>query len=430
MPERRSHKGFPFGRDDLGSPILHVDMDSFYASVEVVEDPRLEGKPVVVGGRSARGVVTAATYEARDFGIRAGMPSMRARALCPHAVFLPGRRDLYLEYSRRVMEILSDFTPHVEPISIDEAFLDVAGAGRWLGSPVVVAQELRRTVRAETGLPASVGIASTKTLAKIASGKAKPDGLFLVPAKDAVRFLHSLDISDLPGVGRRTQEVLRGRGINTIGQLASVGRFELVEWLGEAQAHRLGNLAWNRDRDRVGPKDREKSISTERTFETNILDKDDLKKQILRSSHQCATRLRKAGLVGWTVTLKLKDPNFVTRTRSRTLIAPTDVGREIAEAASDLLDSAALPGGGVRLLGVGVSGLVGEEDGVATLLDHDPKPRAAEQVMDLARKKFGGQALKPASLLDSQEPRRSPEGGLAESRLPGGRLPENRLRED
>ena len=400
---RPAKRGFPLGDNDRDAPILHVDMDSFYASVEVVEDPSLAGKPVVVGGRSARGVVTAATYEARAYGIRAGMPSMRARALCPNAVFLPGRRDLYLDYSQRVMNLLTTFTPLVEPISIDEAFLDVSGAGRLLGSPVEVAKQLRREVRAQTGLPASVGVSSTKTIAKIASGKAKPDGLFLVPADRAVEFLQSLDVGDLPGVGARTEETLRGRGINTVRDLARASRRNLSAWLGEASAHRLIALAWNKDRDPVGPKEREKSVSTERTFETNVTSSEDLKKQILHASHQCGTRLRKAGLVGWTVTLKLKDPRFVTRTRSKTLLAPTDVGGKIAEVASELLDAERLPPGGVRLLGVGVSGLVGEEEGVATLLDHDPRPRAAEQVMDLARQRFGEEALKPATLLQTDE---------------------------
>lgn len=396
-------RGFPFGVNDTGASVLHVDMDSFYASVEVVEDPNLRGLPVVVGGRSARGVVTAATYEARAYGIHAGMPSMRAKVLCPHATFLPGRRDLYLDYSRQVMELLGTFTPLVEPISIDEAFLDVSGAGRILGSPVEVAKKLRQKIRDQTGLPASVGVSSTKIVAKIASGKAKPDGLFLVPADRAVEFLHGLDVSDLPGVGARTEETLRGRGVNSIGDLAKVSRANLVAWLGEASAHRLSILAWNKDRDPVGPKEREKSISTERTFDTNVWDKQDLKKQILHASHQCAARLRKAGLRGWTITLKLKDPRFVTRTRSRTLLAPTDVGGEVARVASELLDAQPLPGGGVRLLGVGVSGLVGEDEGVAVLLDHDPRPRAAEQVMDEARKKFGEEALKPASLLQTDE---------------------------
>ena len=401
--EERTGRGFPYGGDDQGTPILHVDMDSFYASVEVVEDPALRGLPVVVGGRSERGVVTAATYEARAYGIRAGMPSLRARALCPQAVFLPGRRDLYAEYSREVMSILKSYTPHVEPVSIDEAYLDVAGARMRLGSPVVIAKRLREEIRASTGLPASVGIASSKTVAKIASGKAKPDGLFLVPSQHTIQFLHALPISDLPGVGARTEEILHRWGVLTVGELARVSRSDLITWLGDASAHRLLILAWDKERDPVGPKEREKSVSTERTFDRDLTKKSDLAKQVLEASHQCAFRLRQSKLVGWTVTLKLKDTKFVTKTRSKTLLAPTDVGRVIAAAASQLLEAETLPPGGVRLLGVGVSGLVGQEEGVATLLDHDPRPRATEQVMDAARDKFGETALGPASLLGTQE---------------------------
>ena len=397
--EERTGRGFPYGGDDQGTPILHVDMDSFYASVEVVEDPALRGLPVVVGGRSERGVVTAATYEARAYGIRAGMPSLRARALCPQAVFLPGRRELYLQYSRKVMAVLGGYTPNVEPVSIDEAYLDVEGARIRLGSPVTIAGLLREEIRETTGLPASVGVASSKTVAKIASGKAKPDGMFLVPARRTVEFLHSLPISDLPGVGARTEETLHRRGVQTVTQLAHVPRANLAAWLGDASAHRLLLLAWDKERDPVGPKEREKSVSTERTFDQNLTSKADLAKQVLEAAHQCASRLRQAKLLGWTVTLKLKDTNFVTKTRSKTLLAPTDVGRVVAEVATQLLNAETLPAGGVRLLGVGVSGLVGEEDGVATLLDYDPRPRAAEQVMDAARDKFGDGALSPASLL-------------------------------
>lgn len=395
-------RGFPMGTDDTQTPILHVDMDSFYASVEVAEDPALAGLPVIVGGRSARGVVTAATYEARAFGVKAGMPSARARALCPQAVFLPGRRDLYLEYSRGVLAVLETITPQVEQISIDESFLDVAGAVKRLGSPIQIARQLRARIRREVGLPASVGIANSKTVAKIASDKAKPDGIFLVPNDRTVDFLHSLPVSALPGVGVQTEVALTNWGMQSVRQLAETSRPDLVRLVGEASAHRLLRLAWGKDRSAVGPREREKSISTERTFEQNISDHEELRRHILDAAHQCAYRLRKADMVAWTVTLKLKDKNFVTRTRSRTLVVPTDVGRQIAETAWELLAAQKVPSGGVRLLGVGTSSLVAKDDGVAIPLDHDPRAGAAEEVMDRVRSRFGDGTLRPASLLPEE----------------------------
>lgn len=398
------------GVDDSGTPILHVDMDSFYASVEVNENPALRGLPVLVGGKSNRGVVTAATYEARTFGIKAGMPMSQARAKCPQAIVLPGRRDLYQAYSKRVFALLSRVTANVEPISIDEAFLDVAGARRRLGSPVQIARLLRQRVAAEIGLPASVGISSTKTVAKIASGKAKPDGIFLVSADASVRFLHSLPVKELPGVGSRTEEQLRLRGIDTIKDLAHADPAQLEKWVGQASAWQLHQVAWGKDDRKVGPRPREKSVSTERTFETNVTDRSLLDQYVLDASHQCAARLRDGGLVGWTVTVKLRDGRFKTITRSKTLQAPTDVARTIAQAAATLVHGQRIPVGGYRLVGVGVSGLAGPDDPVPMLLDHDPRERAAEVVMDQAKRRYGKGALRPASLLAPHARQPSPLG--------------------
>lgn len=400
-----------WGDDDSGAPILHVDMDSFFASVEVLSKPELAGLPVIVGGLSNRGVVTAATYEARAFGVRAGMPIGRARSLCPHGVFLPGRLDVYREHSRRVMEVLSQFSPKFEPISIDEAFLDVSGARRHLGTPVQVAQQIRRRVREETGLPASVGVASVKSVAKIASAHAKPDGLLLIPVNRTTEFLHDLPIGALWGVGKRTEELLQMRGVDTIGDLAGVPLAELGRWLGDLQARQLHALAWGIDERPVAPAPREKSISTERTFSENIVDRERMRQFVLEASHDCARRLRKAGLLAWTVTIKLRDPSFSTVTRSKTLVAPTDVGREIAGQALQLFDAHPMPRGGVRLAGVGTSGLVDSASGVPMLLDEDPRPRATEVVMDEARRKFGAAALGPAALLNTGGRRGEGPGG-------------------
>lgn len=388
-----------WGDDDSGAPILHVDMDSFFASVEVLQNPELAGKAVIVGGLGARGVVTAATYEARAFGVRAGMPIGRARSLCPQGVFVAGRLDLYREYSGRVMEVLSQFSPKFEPISIDEAFLDVSSARRQLGSPVQVAHQIRHRIRQEVGLPASVGVASVKSVAKIASAHAKPDGLLLVPAERTTDFLQGLPIGALWGVGRRTEELLKVRGIDTIGDLAAVPSVELSRWLGDLQSHQLLELAWGIDKRPVAPTPREKSISIERTFGKDVGDRERMRAFLLEAAHDCARRLRRANLLAWTVTIKLRDPAFYTITRSKTLLAPTDVGREIAVQATALFDAESMPRGGVRLAGVGTSGLVDGSSGVPVLLDEDPRPRAAEVVMDAARKKFGVAALGPAALL-------------------------------
>ena len=209
-----------WGSDDSATPILHVDMDSFFAQVEMREDPSLVGRPIIVGGTSGRGVVTSATYEARALGVRAGMPTSRARALCPTAAFIPGSHSLYRRYSRQVMEILATVTPDLEQVSIDEAFLDVSGARRRLGPPTRIARLIRSRIRESVGLPASVGIAATKSVAKIASSHAKPDGLLLIPAPATVDFLHGLPVGALWGVGGRTGAVLDREGIDTIGDLA------------------------------------------------------------------------------------------------------------------------------------------------------------------------------------------------------------------
>jgi DNA polymerase-4 len=301
------------------------------------------------------------------------------------------------------MEVLHSVTPLVEPISIDEAFLDVSGARRQFGSPVEVGGLIRTRIREEVGLPASVGIAATKSVAKIASAHAKPDGRLLIPKDRTLDFLHPLPIGALWGVGKRTGEVLRVRGIDTVGQLANVPIRDLAQWIGNASAQHLNALAWGVDDRAVSTREREKSISTERTFEVNVTSPEVLKAFILRAAHDCARRLRKMGLLAWTVTVKVRDQKFNTTARSKTLLAPTDVGREIAQVATSLIEMRSLPSGGVRLAGVGVSSLVGGDGGVPTLLDEDPRPRVAELAMDAAQERFGAGAVMPASLLPGKK---------------------------
>ncbi len=388
-----------WGDDDSGTPILHVDMDSFFASVEVRENPDLEGKPVIVGGLGNRGVVTSATYPARSRGVRAGQPIGQARKLVPGAVFLPGRHSLYSQYSRQVMQVLSEVTPDLEVVSIDEAFLDVSGSVRRLGSPTAIARLIRSEIRSRLGLPVSVGIASTKSVAKIASVHAKPDGLLLIPEAKTTDFLHSLPVGALWGVGKRTGQILNQRGVDTIGDLAALEVTQLSRWVGEAHALHLHELAWGRDPRAVSARPREKSVSTEETFQHDVTSREELGKFVLYGAHQCARRIRERGLLAWTVTLKLRSSDFRTTTRSRTLQAPTDVGSVIALAARQLLDGEPIPGGGIRLAGVGVSGLVDEASGIPVLLDDDPRMRVAEQAMDLAERRFGRGTLLPATLI-------------------------------
>ena len=395
-----------WGSDDSATPILHVDMDSFFAQVEMCEDPSLVGRPIIVGGTSGRGVVTSATYEARALGVRAGMPTSRARALCPTAAFIPGSHSLYRRYSRQVMEILATVTPDLEQVSIDEAFLDVSGARRRLGTPTRIARLIRARIRESVGLPASVGIAATKSVAKIASSHAKPDGLLLIPAPSTVDFLHGLPVGALWGVGGRTGAILDREGIDTIGDLAHAPVARLSKLLGVAAAHHLHDLAWGIDPRPVTASRPEKSVGKERTFEEDERSRELIEEFILAAAHDCARRLRAGGVVGWTVGIKMRGADFHTITRSVSLVAPTDTGRDIARAAQSLFAREDMPIGGVRLFGVRVEGLQSRSGGVAVTLDRDERPAASERAMDQIRSKFGAGALAPATLLGKKVPGR------------------------
>ena len=418
-----------WGSDDSATPILHVDMDSFFAQVEMREDPSLVGRPIIVGGTSGRGVVTSATYEARALGVRAGMPTSRARALCPHAAFVPGSHGLYRRYSQEVMGILATITPALEQVSIDEAFLDVSGARRRLGSPLEIATLIRTRIRDSVGLPASVGIASTKSVAKIASSHAKPDGLLLIPHEATVGFLHGLPVGALWGVGGRTGAILDREGIDTIGDLAHAPLARLTKLLGVASAHHLHDLAWGIDPRPVAPARAEKSVGMERTFEEDVRSRAQIEEFILAASHDCARRLRAGGVVGWTIGIKMRGADFHTITRSISLIAPTDTGRDIARAAQSLFAREDMPIGGVRLFGVRVEGLQSRSGGVAVTLDRDEKPAVSERAMDQIRSKFGASALAPATLLGTQVPARRSFGGDAAQDGQGSRSAEASARQ-
>ena len=393
-----------WGSDDTGADILHVDMDSFFASVERAEDPTLAGRPLIVGGTGLRGVVTSATYEARAAGVRAGMPMARARALCPAAAVVQGRHGVYGAYSRRVMAVLGEMTPQVEQVSIDEAFLDVSGSRLRLGSATGIGQGIRRRIREEIGLPASVGIAATKGVAKIASSHAKPDGLLLIPPAATLGFLHGLPVGALWGVGGRTAEVLDREGVTTIGDLAHTPIGRLTRLFGAATAHHLHDQAWGIDPRPVSPGRVEKSIGTESTFPENVVERSRIEQFILGASHQCARRLRESGLVAWTVSVKMRDAQFQTMTRSTTLAAPTDLGRDIARSAEELFAREVMPAGGVRLFGVRAENLRRRSEGVAVPLDADERPTAAERAMDAVVDRFGGDLIGPATLLADPAP--------------------------
>ncbi|MEV0940655.1 DNA polymerase IV [Micromonospora wenchangensis] len=392
--------------DDSASPILHVDMDAFYASVEVRHRPELRGLPVVVGGVGPRGVVSSASYEARRFGVRSAMPTARARALCPGAVYLPPDFARYRAASDAVMRIFRDVTPLVEPLSLDEAFLDVAGARRLFGPPAAIARQIRERVTAEQGLTCSVGVGPSKFVAKLGSTRAKPDGLLVVPADRVLEFLHPLPVDALWGVGERSAETLRRLGLRTIGDLAEAPVGMLRKALGAASAAHLHELARGRDARPVSPEHVEKSIGAEVTFDVDVVDPQQIRRVLLALSEKVGSRLRGAGQVGRTVSLKVRLSDFRTVNRSRTLGVATDVAREIFDTSWGLW-TALDPGEPVRLVGVRVEGLAGAVDTPRQLALGAPERgwREAETAADAAAARFGRSVIGPASLLGRRDAR-------------------------
>src|SRR5919202_4812165 len=387
----------PGEADGLG--ILHADLDAFYASVELRKDPSLAGRPLLVGGTGARGVVTSASYEARAFGCRNAMPMARARRLCPQAVAIPPDFAAYRRHSAAVMRIFQSLTPLVEPLALDEAFLDVRGARALFGDAVAAARLLRARVREEAGLALTVGVAATKFLAKLASTRGKPDGLLVVPAGRALQFLHPLPVDALWGAGQATIEVLHRYGLRTVGDVASTPRATLERALGPAAGTQLHELAWGRDDREVVPSEAAKSVGSEETFEADIDDPDQLAREVLRCCVRVGRRLREAGLAGRTVTLKLRFANFRTITRGRTLEVATDTDTELHEVAGELLARLQLGRVPVRLVGVTVSNL--QRAGAPTQLRLGPdRPgwEAAVRAADAVRARFGDGAIALASL--------------------------------
>jgi DNA polymerase-4 len=394
-------------------PILHVDLDAFYASVEQLKDPALKGRPVIVGGTGSRGVVAAASYEARRFGIHSAMPIVRARRLCPDAAFIAPDFSSYRAYSNRFREILLSFTPLVEPISLDEAFLDVGGATVLFGEPEDIGTMIRTRVLGELGLACSVGVARNKFIAKVASDEAKPDGLLVVRAGETGAFLEPLAVGKLWGAGEKTVEVLSRLSIRTVGDILGTPRTVLSRLLGASQADHLLALAQGTDDRTVVPYEAPKSISHEETFGTDIDDPSVLLREILALSYKVGSRLRANGYRARTITLKVRLASFTTMTRSKTPAAPMDVASDIYVVARALF--AAIPGARrrVRLLGVAASGLVPAGQEQLALLRGD-RWGDVERTMDRIDHRFGADATFPAALLDRG--RRGPGPGIPPKR--------------
>lgn len=394
--------------------LVHVDMDAFFASVEIRRRPELRGKPVVVGGAGRRGVVAAASYEARAFGVRSAMPSARARRLCPHAVFLPGDHRCYREVSARVMAIFEEVTPLVEPLSLDEAFLDVRGAVRALGPPDRIAASVRARVLDREGLTCSVGVASNKLLAKLATERAKPrpspsgpvygPGVHVIAAGAELDFLHPLPVAALWGVGPATARRLAGLGVETVGDLASLPVERAASALGAANGRRLHRLARGVDDSPVTVDRSPKSIGHEETYPRDLTARAELDLELIRLADAVASRLRAAGVRARTVNVKVRFGDFTTITRSVTLPDPVNGTRAVASAAADLLDQID-PAPGVRLLGVSGSGLADASVRQLSLIDAEVSPLdrpdrldQADPVVDEIRARFGASSIGPASL--------------------------------
>ncbi|MBM6404012.1 DNA polymerase IV [Phycicoccus sp. CSK15P-2] len=387
--------------DDTGCTVLHVDMDAFYASATLLSHPELVGTPVIIGG-GTRGVVLSATYEARRFGVTSAMPMGRARRLCPQATVLRPDHDLYATISAGVMETFRAVTPHLEPLSLDEAFLDVSGAVRRLGSPATIAQHLRDTVHDEQGITCSVGVAPSKLVAKLASNLAKPDGMVVVPGDEVVPFVQQLPVAALWGVGDRTEETLLRLGLRTVADIAHTPVETLVRGLGEATGRHLHELAWGHDPRPVEREQREKSIGSDETFEADLDDAVLIRRHLLALSERTAARTRTAGLTGRTVTLKVRFSDFTTITRARTLREPTDSGRAVHATATHLFDALGLQRARIRLVGVRLSGLVPAERAPLQGVLGEPEHgwRDADRAVDRARARFGSDVVRPASLVE------------------------------
>ncbi|MDQ2781687.1 DNA polymerase IV [Lapillicoccus sp.] len=409
----RSGDGEP---DDTGCTILHLDMDAFYASASLIDRPDLRGRPVIIGGGGNRSVVLSATYEARRFGVTSAMPMARARRLCPLGAVLEPDFTRYSQISDAIMATFHSVTDLVEPLSLDEAFLDIAGAQRRLGTPTHIAQWLRDIIADEQGITCSVGVASTKFVAKLASGLAKPDGMIVVPHDEVLGFLHQLPVGALWGVGERTEESLTRLGLRTVADIAHTPVETLRRALGDSSGSHLHALAWGRDERSVVRQQREKSIGSDETFAYDVDDPVVIHRELLRLADRTAARVRSAGMMGRTVSIKVRFADFTTITRAKTLREPTDVSREIYATARSLFDALGLQRARIRLVGVRMEGLVESERAPiqATLDEPDHGWRDADRAVDRASARFGAGAVRPAALVRDDPRRGPPRRGVAQ----------------
>ena len=385
--------------------IIHVDLDAFFASVEELLDPALAGQPVIVGGDpSQRGVVSSASYAARAFGVRSAMPMSQALRLCPGAVVRRGHYREYQRYSAKVMAILRSYTPLVEQLSIDEAFLDVSGCQRLWGPPKRIARQLQQRILESCGLPSSLGVATNKLLAKIASGLRKPRGLVVVPPGEEAAFLAPLPVEALWGVGAAAARRLHDLGLHTIGDLAAMPKKSLVYAFGN-QGIILYEHAHGIDNRPVVPESRRRSLSHEQTFARDVLDGKELEKALLASSDRVAARLRRSGVQGRVVGLKLRYADFTTVTRRVTLERPTDLAPTICQEAQQLLRKTWKPGTPVRLLGVSIAGLTEQPAYQLSLFgDDDGRWTRLSQTLDQIQGRYGENAIRRATFLEPSVP--------------------------
>jgi DNA polymerase-4 len=386
------------------STILHVDMDAFFASVSELDYPQYRGKPLVVGAGS-RGVVLSANYAARKFGIRAAMPVARAQRMAPTAIFIPPDHERYSEVSRRVMEIFFEYTPYVEPLSLDEAFLDVTGSRRLFGSGRDIAQAIRKRVSDQEKITCSVGISTTKFIAKLASGRCKPDGVLEIAHDRILTFLHPLPVNEIWGVGPKTNEELQRLGLRTVADIAHTPIETLKRALGESAGVALYELAWARDYREVVPDAPEKSISAAETFSYDLENREEIFRELLRLTERATHRLRKRELRSKTIGLKVRFSDFTTITRSKTVALPINGTHEIYEIAKDLFLALKIDGARIRLLGVSLENLSDETGAVEQLElgEREVGWREAQAAIDRAIMRFGRGSVLPARLVGEDE---------------------------
>lgn len=388
--------------DDTDCHILHIDMDAFFASVEIRDNPELANKPVIIGHGGGRGVVLSATYPARTLGVHSAMPMATAMRLAPEAIIIEPSHHKYWEVSEEVMAIFEDFTPLVQQLSVDEAFLDVSGAIKLIGSPTQIGEMIRKRVWEEQRITCSVGIASTMFVAKLATNFAKPNGLHVVPKDKVIEFLHPLPVTALWGVGPKTAETLIKYGLRKVGDIAGTNAYTMSRVMDGVVGEHLFELSWGRDPRKVTVEHEEQSIGAERTFDLDLQDLDEITTHIMALSNKVARRLRDGGFTTATVSIKIKFSNFQVITRSKTLDTPTDLSTEIYKAAKHLFEKLNLERTRVRLVGVRATGLSQDAPIQLALSTRETGWREAELALDKVVHRFGTSAVKPARLIRSE----------------------------